>query len=128
MGDVDDKTSALIAKLLSEDNAYAEYSEQEYAVDVSDDSDYGGHRRRKKAKKGSNLCKLSETTAWDTSSKLWIPKTKLFVWDKYMAARIDSALSGMLILSMPFLMQGLAKPINARDQAGKDSTRSLVQL
>ena len=52
MGDVDDKTSALIAKLLSEDNAYADYGEQEYALDESDDSDYGGHGRRKKAKKG----------------------------------------------------------------------------
>lgn len=53
MGDVDDKTSALIAKLLSEDNAYADYGEQEYALQESDDSDYGGSSRKKKAKKGT---------------------------------------------------------------------------
>ncbi|BDA42520.1 probable histone H2A deubiquitinase MYSM1 at C-terminar half [Coccomyxa sp. Obi] len=52
MGDVDDKTSALIAKLLSEDNAYADYCEQEYALQESDDSDYGVNGRKKKAKKG----------------------------------------------------------------------------
>lgn len=52
MGDADDKTSALIAKLLSEDNAYADYSEQEYAMDDSDDSEYGDHGRKKRAKKG----------------------------------------------------------------------------
>lgn len=55
MGDVDDKTSALIAKLLSEDNAYADYFEQEYALEESDDSDYGGNGRKKKAKKGTDL-------------------------------------------------------------------------
>lgn len=52
MTDLDDKTSELIAKLLSEDNAYLNYYDDVYGADGSDDSEDGGYGRRKKAKKG----------------------------------------------------------------------------
>lgn len=70
MADVDDKTSALIAKLLSEDNAYTDYCEQEYALQESDDSDYGGNGRKKKAKKGAHANVLELGSHNMSSSRL----------------------------------------------------------
>lgn len=52
MADADDKTSELIAKLLSEDNAYGNYYDQDNGAEASEESDYEGKGRRKKAKKG----------------------------------------------------------------------------
>jgi hypothetical protein len=55
MTSVDEKTTELIAKILSEDNAYANYYDQEFGMEASDDdSDYVRHVRRKKGKKGVN--------------------------------------------------------------------------
>ncbi|KAK9816984.1 hypothetical protein WJX72_007805 [[Myrmecia] bisecta] len=52
MAETDDATNALIAKLLSEDNGYGSFEYQnEYGQDDSDDSDFGGSKKRRKTGK-----------------------------------------------------------------------------
>ena len=54
----DDETNALIAKLLSEDNAYADYYDDDaHHTDDAEgsDADFGSSRRPKKTRKGISI-------------------------------------------------------------------------
>lgn len=56
--DADDATTALIARMLAEDNAYSYEPQDQYGLDDSEDEDYGGAAKRKRAtKRGTNAGK-----------------------------------------------------------------------